>query len=247
MNQLPFYAALRRKFSRLAGALEHELMPRRCVFCGALAKSGEGSICTGCAGDLPRLHNACVRCGMPRDAASLAPCIECQIAPPPFYRLSAALAYEFPIDAAIRAFKFHRQLFYVPAFTELLLVTQEILPVDIDAVLPVPLHRWRKLKRGFNQAMELALPVAEARGIPILRNIQRIRPTPSQSGLDARARQKNIKDAFVLRGQVRARHVLLVDDVVTTGTTCKQLATLLRKKGVPQVSVLALARAVGRA
>mgnify|MGYP003674806815 CR=1 FL=1 len=182
---------------------------------------------------------------MPLEATSQAPCADCQLAPP-FVSLSAALEYDFPVNAAIRAFKFHRQLFYVPAFTELLLVAQEALPVDIDAVLPVPLHRWRKLKRGFNQALELARPVAEARGIPILKNIHRVRPTPFQSGLDAEARQLNIKDAFVVRGQIRARHVLLVDDVVTTGTTCKQLATLLREYGVPQVSVLALARAVGR-
>ena len=245
MSQLPFYGAIKHKARRLIAALERELMPRRCVFCGAIAKSGEGFICAACAEDLPRIHNACVSCGMPLEATSQAPCVDCQLAPP-FASLSAALEYDFPVNAAIRAFKFRRQLFYVPAFTELLLVAQEALPVDIDAVLPVPLHRWRKLKRGFNQALELAQPVAEARGIPILKNIHRVRPTPFQSGLDAEARQLNIKDAFVVRGQIRARHVLLVDDVVTTGTTCKQLATLLREHGVPQVSVLALARAVGR-
>ena len=97
--------------------------------------------------------------------------------------------------------------------------------------------------RGFNQARELCKPLRRVLGVRIIDEVSRCHATPSQSGLDAVARQRNLRNAFRVRGRVTAHHVLIVDDVLTTGATCGQLARVLREAGVGRVSVLAVARA----
>ena len=161
----------------------------------------------------------------------------------PFEAAVAALAFEFPIDAAIRQFKFHRKLYYAEAFGELLCRAAATLPGDVDALLPVPLHWLRHGIRGFNQAAEICRPLQRATGLPVIRNVKRLRRTPYQSGLGARERRRNLVGAFAVHSEMRANHIVLVDDVMTTGETCAQLARELLDRGVPKVSVLALARA----
>jgi len=156
----------------------------------------------------------------------------------------APLAYEFPVDAAIKALKFRRRLEYVPAFAEILCRAATDLPADIDAVLAVPLHWRRRWFRGFNQALEIARPVADRLGVPVLWAVFRKRATPPQSGLKSRERIRNLRGAFAVRGVLRCRHVLIVDDVITTGTTSRSLAMVLRRSGVKKVSMLAVARAI---
>jgi len=156
---------------------------------------------------------------------------------------AAPLTYEFPVDAAIRQFKFHRKLHYASAFGELLCKAAADLPADIDALLPVPLHWLRHGIRGFNQATEICRPLQKASGLPVIRNVSRIRRTHYQSGLGSRERRRNLAGAFAVRGAIDSRHVLLIDDVITTGETCAQLARELLAHGTQKVSVLALARA----
>ena len=223
----------------------HEIIPRTCVFCGDIGAPDSAAICAGCFDDLPWLEHPCPSC-----AASLGTaladgvaCGACQADPPPFAKAIAAVDYGFPIDAAIRRFKFHGRLQYAPAFAEILLEASNRLPPDVDALLPVPLHRWRQMRRGFNQAVELARPVARRLDLPIIRNVRRRTATPYQSGLDARERRSNLAGAFEVRGRIPATHVAIVDDVITTGETCRQLAALVLDNGADAVSVLALARA----
>lgn len=223
--------------------LQDELMPRRCVFCGTGTDPGEVFVCIACNADLPRIRNPCVTCGVPLATLTDVPCGSCQQAPPPFATVVAPFEYNFPLDAAIKALKFHRKLFYLAAFEPLLLEAAARLPAGIDAVLPVPLHRWRRIRRGFNQAEELAKPVADLLGLEYLTGARRIVNTPYQSGLDGAERQRNLSRAFVVDSKVTARHVLIVDDVITTGATGHSLARALKKAGVEKVSMLALARA----
>ena len=161
----------------------------------------------------------------------------------PFCVAVAPLAYEFPVDAAIKALKFRRRLWYGPALAQLLSVCLIELPQDIDAVLPVPLHWRRKWRRGFNQAREIARPVARQLGVPLIGGVRRVRATRPQSGLSAGERQRNLKGAFVARGACRARHVLIVDDVITTGATIGQLGRVVLDSGAGSVSALAVAQA----
>jgi hypothetical protein len=127
-----------------------------------------------------------------------------------FCKTVAALKYEFPADSALKAFKFNGQLHYAPAFASLLLPLLKHEFADADALLPVPLHRWRHARRGFNQAAEIAKLLARASGLPMLRTIERIRATSSQSGLDAAERRRNLKGAFALRKPLSCRHPVIV-------------------------------------
>jgi ComF family protein len=230
---------------RSARDIEFAVMPRRCAFCGAPRRHREATICAGCERDLPWISVQCTGCARPLTAepGDGVLCADCQERPPPFVIAAAPLAFEFPVDAAIRLFKFHRKLHYAPAFGEVLCKAATGLPDDIDALLPVPLHWLRHGIRGFNQAAEICRPLQKASGLPVIGNVSRVRKTPYQSGLGARARRRNLAGAFAVRGTVTARHVLLIDDVITTGETCSQLARELYSEGVSKVSVLALARA----
>ena len=201
------------------------LAPRSCAFCAALSNSIEGNVCAGCLDDLPFNE--------PANAP----------APGKLDSLTAVLRYEFPVDAAIRAFKFQRRSFYASAFAELLLLARYVLPRDIDALLPVPLHWLRRARRGYNQADEIAAPLSRSLGVPVIRNVRRVRATPFQSGLDAAERARNLRRAFAVRGDLPYRHILIVDDVITTGATLDTLATVLRRAGTERVSALCLAKA----
>ena len=230
--------------------LVRHAFPDCCVFCGACAC---GSICFSCRADLPRIEDPCSRCNQPlggirsRDRqnreAGRADCADCQQRPPPFTRARAAVLYDFPVDVALKAFKFGHALYYVPAFAELLFA-EFLLHFDAsDALVPVPLHRFRYATRGFNQATELCRHLGRAAGIPVVTNLRRARWTRPQSNLDAASRRRNLENAFAVKGSLGCRHPLVVDDVMTTGETARQLARTLLDAGAKTVNVLTVARA----
>lgn len=207
-------------------ALDRLVMPLRCVFCGTKTTELERFVCEGCDDDLPRIPSPPPPAGSP---------LAFEVAP---------VAYSFPVDAAVKALKFRRRLYYAPGLSQLLHPVIHELPGDIDAVQPVPLHWRRRWFRGFNQAVEIGRPVANKLGVPLVAAVRRVRATPFQSGLSARERASNLKSAFVVRGSLQYAHVLIVDDVITTGTTMRQIARVLKGAGVERVSALAVARAV---
>ena len=209
--------------SRLLRMFDDAVMPLRCVFCGTRTRDDEGHVCAGCRADLPW-------------GASPPP-------PPPFAAIVAPLAYEFPVDAAVKALKFKRRLWYGPALAQLASLSLDELPGEIDAVLPVPLHWRRQWWRGFNQAQEIARPVARRLGVPLLGGVRRARATRPQSGLQAGERVRNLQGAFVARRPCLAQHVLVIDDVMTTGATLRQVARVVLAAGASEVSALVVARA----
>lgn len=228
---------------RLAGrAALDALLPECCAFCGAV---GEGLVCADCDEALPRIRRACDRCaaGLPPTVAAGVACAACQRRPLPQYRTRAPFAYAFPVDAALKALKFRARLPYAPAFAALLAPELAAFPAA-DALAPVPLHRFRHWRRGFNQAQELARELARRSGLPLVSATRRLRPTRPQSGLSARERRHNVAGAFGIQGTLGCRRPLIVDDVVTTGETCAQLAQVLLRAGAREVGVLAVARAL---
>jgi ComF family protein len=229
----------------LARQVDDALMPRRCAFCAVRSRAGEGGICHGCRDDLPWLLYACESCARPLSTPLPAGvhCAACQVSPLPVEKTIAPLLWAFPVDAGLKALKFRRQLYYGTALGEILVEAAERLPADVDALLPVPLHWRRMMLRGFNQATELCRPLRRALSLPVLRGVVRRRATAYQSGLTSRQREQNLRDAFVVKRPPASRHVLIVDDVITTGATTRHLALALQKSGVEQISVLAVARA----
>lgn len=227
----------------MLGDLCRRHIARVCVLCGQAADSG--GICLRCRRILP-WNDVCCECcarALPGAQATGVFCESCQAKRPPFDKARAPLVYDFPVDAVLKAIKFKRQLWYAPAFSLLLLQVLERDFPAVDALVPVPLHRSRQMARGFNQATELCRPLRKRTALPVLAQVVRARATAAQTGLNAAARRKNMKNAFAVRGKLKSRHPLIVDDVITTGETCSQLAIELIKAGAESVGVLAVARA----
>ncbi len=223
--------------------LKNALYLQACVLCDQAAE--DGRLCGQCRRILPWNDIFCECCGQallsaqPRGVV----CEACQAQRPPYDKARAPLIYDFPVDNVIKAIKFRRQLWYVPALAELLLPPLQSEFANADALLPVPLHRWRQMTRGFNQAIELCRPLRKATGLPILTQAVRVRATIAQTGLNATERKRNLRNAFVVPGKLRSWHPLIIDDVMTTGETGSQLAAALLRAGAKSVGVLAVARA----
>ena len=151
--------------------LLNRLSPPLCAFCST--PTGSSLCCDRCNGLLQRNRVACGRCASPLHAAPGSLCGRCQSRPPPYHLAAAPLLYEFPVDAAIKALKFRRHLYYLPVFGDLLLneIAQQF--TNVDGLVPVPLHRWRHALRGFNQATELCKRIRRNNGLPVVTGVTR--------------------------------------------------------------------------
>jgi ComF family protein len=227
---------------RLLSALHRWLLPWRCLLCGDAGAEG-ADLCAECAAELPRNTSCCAHCALPL-SISAAQCGRCQRTPPPWDAAWAPFRYAWPLDRLETRFKFSRDLAAGRALVTLWQreVRSSSLP---HMILPVPLHQRRLRERGYNQAWEMTRPIARSLGIPCRHDLlQRIRHTDAQTGLDATQRRRNLRRAFALReGAVLPDHVVVLDDVFTTGTTLAECARVLKQAGVSRVDVWALARA----
>ena len=220
------------------------LWPTRCLVCGEAG--GEAwDLCPACAEDLPRMGRACRRCALPLPEAELdgAVCGPCIAAPPPLDAVHAACLYAPPLDRLLPRFKFHEDLAAGRLLAQLLGEAAVAWPRP-DALVPVPLHASRLRRRGYDQALELARPLARALRVPLRDDLLvRMRATGPQSERDAAARRRNVRNAFAVRAGVAVpRHVVLVDDVMTTGATLHAAARALRRAGVERVEGWVCAR-----
>jgi len=236
--------ARRSRVDEIGGRVLRTLLPPRCVLCGGRGE-GERDLCSGCAGDFAANLPACPRCALP--LASPAPaCGACLAREPPFTAAWAPFRYGHPLDLLETRFKFGRDLAAGRVLAALLVERARLAgPVLPALIVPVPLHVARLRERGYNQALELARPLAAGLGVPLREDVLlRTRATPPQTGLDARARRRNLRGAFALApGFVLPPHVVVLDDVMTTGATLREAASLLREQGAARVDAWALARA----
>ncbi|MHA6206288.1 ComF family protein [Dyella soli] len=223
-------------------AVQGFVLPLRCLLCGGPGTDGI-DLCRACAAEVPRNRSCCARCALPL-AAPAALCGQCQRRPPPWDAACVPFRYAWPLDRLESRFKFGADLAAGRVLSALWL--REMPDVARpQLILPVPLHRSRLRQRGYNQARELARPLAGALALPLRHDLlERTRPTHAQTELDAIARRRNVRAAFVARADVTwPAHVALFDDVMTTGATLAECARALRQAGVQRVDVWALARA----
>ena len=152
------------------------------------------------------------------------------------------------VREAVHAFKFGGKRALALPLGDLLAETRALLPIDaVDLLVPVPLHRRRERERGFNQSRLLARRVACAWGVPLRADVlARAAATLPQTDLGAAERRANVRGAFALRrpDAVAGRHVVLVDDIMTTGATAGACAALLQEAGAATVGVVTVARVV---
>ncbi|MEP6485383.1 MAG: ComF family protein [Rudaea sp.] len=223
--------------------LQFAILPPHCLLCG-LAGGADGDLCAPCKNDIARNDLCCPRCALPLKTPAPM-CGECLQREPPFAGAFVPFVYGHPIDLLLMRLKFGGNLAAGRTLARLWLETHESVHSPLPmAIVPVPLHRTRLRERGYNQALELARPLSTTFGIKLRDDaLIRSRDTAAQSGLDAVARRRNLRGAFDVIGSSLPSHVALVDDVVTSGTTVRECADVLRRNGVSRVDVWGFARA----
>lgn len=253
------------------------VLPPRCVLCRRPGQPPAFDLCADCEAEIPVVPNPCRRCGLPRNGASGDTgdtegkegqegkegkegkegtgdgCARCRAFDLPYSCCVAPWAYEFPVTQLVQALKYEGALANARVFGTRMAMQALREPGDPSwaaaLVVPMPLHPSRLVERGFNQAHEIARVVSRLLGLRLAaRGLRRVRGTAPQVGLSRRERAGNLGGAFAAdAGIVAGQHVVLIDDVVTTGSTAGAAAATLRAAGARSIAVWAVARALDRA
>ncbi|WP_432381839.1 phosphoribosyltransferase family protein [Duganella sp. P38] len=254
---------------RLLAPLLNRLLPNACALCGG---DSDGALCPGCeaqffgpAAAIPRcaccanplrgataadaLDSAALGSGIVQDALLCGACLH---QPPAFDRTLVAADYVLPVDQLVLQLKFGHRLALAPLCARLLrdaVLREAARRPDSAAVpallCPVPLGPRRLAERGYNQALEIARPLARGLGIALAaRLVHRVHETAAQSSVTPAERQANIAGAFAIpdAALVAGRHIGVVDDVMTSGRTLNELAATLKRHGAARVSNYVFAR-----
>ncbi|MES2822166.1 MAG: ComF family protein [Pseudomonadota bacterium] len=238
--------------SRQLSWLTQGLLPSECLLCAATLKSE--LLCEGCLYDLPwaqRYQHTCQQCALALTSAADF-CGHCLHQPPAFSRSIIPFAYQYPLTPLIHGFKYHRKLTHGKLLGQLLARHIHDCAAQTnwqapDLLIPVPMHWTRRWQRGFNQAEILGQYLARVTGVQLVTRIIRCRRrSPAQKELTRRARQKNLRKAFFIspaaQQKIIGKRIALIDDVVTTTATMRELSKLLIAAGAKDVQVWALAR-----
>ena len=236
----------------LADALLSVLVAPACAVCDSpLDHPTRGPVCEACwRGVLPLTPPLCDGCGDPLPtwrtiSLPLARCARCRRARRYVTRARAIGAYEGALRKIVHALKYDGRRSLAPSLAALMRQRGMSILEGADAVVPVPLHASRRRERGFNQAADLAAHL----GLPVSQALRRVRATSPQTDLPSSRRHRNVRDAFRPSAEaaaLRARTVVLVDDVSTTGATLEACARALTEGGIGEVRALTAARVVSR-
>lgn len=239
------------KFLRKAGDLFlHIFFPRTCFCCGRdIPFKNPALLCKTCTEKLEPVEGlVCQRCGLPLKSGG-AHCFNCRGGKAAKYKCSyirSALCFNEPSRALVHAFKYEKYVCAAKFFAPLMYKTFKANPPYFEAelIVPVPIHKSRLRKRGFNQALLLAEELSKYVNIPTEDILLRARRTKSQTALNRVERKENIKDAFALKegAKVKGKAVILIDDVCTTGATLEECARVLKKAGAREVLALTALR-----
>lgn len=224
------------------------LFPPRCPLCGEALAAQDG-LCAACwSGLVIPGEPACSLCQRPFDGgiADGSICAPCLAQPPRHDGIAAATLYNDPSRRLVLAFKHGNRIALAGLLARLM--AAKLVQIDDSWILvPVPLHRWRLWRRGFNQAALLARAVAHLRGGRVLVDgLQRRKRTPSLGGLGRKARARALSGAIKVNrrhaGALKAAKVVLVDDVLTSGATSDACVSALKRAGAQRVIIACFAR-----
>ena len=223
-------------------ALASKALPGSCLLCAA--DSASSLLCPACTADLPRqAATVCPQCAIETPLGER--CGNCLKSLPAFTRTIAPFRYEFPVDRLVQALKYSHRLPLAKWFGNSL--SGQITAGEHDLLLPLPLHPLRLRDRGFNQSAEIARAIHNRLGIPMhVDCLTRIRATPPQAALPLKERARNVRGAFECTADLSGKRILLVDDVMTTGSTLRECARVLQLHGAVQITLAVAARAQRR-
>lgn len=200
-------------------------------------------ICKDCAWDLPWSGISCRLCGLPMPEGFHPDC-PCKGDPPAFQGIISPFIYAYPVDQLIKRFKEQGHLAAGKLVSLLLAEHLRGEPLKIDRLIPIPIHPFKRLKRGFNQCDLICKDLSQALAIPwSRRHLRSLRLTPQLKTLRASERGDAIAESFKFQGHVKGLRIGLVDDIVTTTATVREASNLLKRAGAYSVTVFCLARA----
>lgn len=232
------------------------LLPPRCVLCRGPGQPPAYDLCADCEAAIPVVVMPCARCGLPRDPvpqpAGDDDCPRCRPLDLPYAHCLAPWVYDFPVTQLVQALKYEGALANARILgTRLAAHARPMLDrLSSNAapalIVPMPLHPARLVERGFNQSREIARVTARLLDLRLAEPaLRRVRATAPQVGLARIERAVNLQGAFCAEASVvTGRTVILVDDVVTTGSTAAEASRTLRAAGAREVAVWAAARAL---
>lgn len=241
---------------RGATALLDAFFPRRCVYCGAANNSGKYDfVCEGCERDIYIIKGGrCLRCSEiigPNDSPNSAFCPKCAKDPPSFNWSMACCVFSGPARELALGLKYRSSPHLASDIAKIMKETPKLGEFLKDSVLiPVPLHFARKMKRGYNQSEIIANAAIRAfpnSGITISNALRRTKRTDTQTHLTKEERLENIKGAFKANNRKASKipkgaHIVIVDDVMTSGATMSECARVLKKLGFKNIDAFAFAR-----
>ena len=224
------------------------LYPPFCTLCAAATPSGS-HLCAPCSAAIRSPQGArCQQCSRVFSGETTLPgrCADCTEAGWAFECAVAPLAASGPVREVIHQFKYEQKVYLAPTLSEWMvpgLEDSRLRSPPVDALVPVPLFSARQRQRGFNQARLLAIELGRIRALPVLDALKRVRDTGTQTRLGRTQRMSNLRGAFQCRSDVvQGAHLVLVDDVLTTGATLDACARVLLESGAASVRALAVAR-----
>jgi len=228
-------------------ALFYNLIPPACLLCRQPC-AGTFNLCQGCLKELPFIdHKICQACSTALPAPGI--CGQCLSKPPPWTHVNAVLHYRFPVPHLIQRFKYHQDTVAGQLLAELF-ATRAANFTQPDVLLAVPLSYGKLRKRGFNQATELTRFISQQLKIPVLQNgvyRRQINELIQSTLKSRRARENNVKGVFHVKQhclyQIMSKHIVILDDVMTSGATVAELSRMLLERGAKQVDIWVLARA----
>ncbi len=222
---------------RRLAALGAALLPQDCLLCGS--PSGQGLLCRACRQDLPTLaESGCPVCAEASPGGAV--CGNCLKSAPRFDGTYAPFAYAFPLDKIVQALKYQHRLAVAGFLADAMLGGPH---PDGDLIVPLPLSAKRLRERGFNQAAEVARPLARALGLPLqLDGLTRRLDTVPQATLPWKERRRNVRHAFECALDLADQSIIVVDDVMTTGATLDEFAHTLKDHGAARVTNWVAAR-----
>jgi ComF family protein len=216
-----------------------QALPLRCLVCGDPGTDGL-DLCCACHAELPWNDHACLLCALPlMEGEPVGICGTCIATPPRQQAAAATFVYAPPVDQLLIRFKFHQDLAAGRLLSQLML--QRVPPWLEAPLVPMPLHTRRLRQRGYDQALELARPLAREMCLPLWNGLVRTRVTAAQSELDAESRQRNLRGAFAVR-TTPPDALVLVDDVMTTGATLDAATRALESAGLTHAALWVCAR-----
>jgi len=219
------------------------LFPPRCALCDAVIK-GKKHICRSCVSKLLFLgEDVCIKCGKPVEAQEEY-CHDCKKKKHAFEQNMAVFSYETVRESLYR-FKYAGRAEYADFYAEgaMYALKDKIAKIHAQALIPVPLHKSRLRKRGYNQAQLFAEALGKRLGIPVYTHlVRRVKNTIPMKKLQGRERQNNLKKAFLIsENGVKLNTIILVDDIYTTGATLDELSTAFKEAGVENVYCITVA------